>query len=85
MLNAVQELSQAQRNNIDGIAFYGYTMNEQLNGQLPGFPSDKLQVFCRRDDGVCGGRLVVTAGHLAYGRDGTIEQGAQFLISKMNA
>lgn len=82
MLNAIQALPQAQQDNIVGGAFYGYTKNQQNNGMLPGFPQQNLKVFCRPDDGVCGGQLLVTAGHLAYSGDGTVKQGAQFLAQK---
>jgi cutinase len=78
--NAVQTLPQDQQQKINGVAFYGYTKNQQTNGMLPGFPQNMLKVFCRPDDGVCGGQLDVTAGHLAYGNDGTVPQGAAFLM-----
>jgi cutinase len=65
---------------VAGVAFYGYTKNQQTNGMLPGYPPAQTKVFCRPDDGVCGGQLKVTAGHLAYGNDGTVMQGAAFLM-----
>jgi len=78
---AVQALPQNMQQKVAGVAFYGYTKNQQTNGMLPGFPQNQLKVFCRQDDGVCGGKLQVTAGHLAYGQDGTVQQGAAFLMS----
>ncbi|KAF1987840.1 carbohydrate esterase family 5 protein, partial [Aulographum hederae CBS 113979] len=71
MLNAVQQLPQAQQDKMMAGVFYGYTKNKQNNGQLPGYPPANLKVFCRPDDGVCGGQLDVTAGHLAYSDDGS--------------
>jgi len=70
-----------QQARVAGVAFYGYTKNQQTNGMLPGYPQGQLKVFCRQDDGVCGGQLNVTPGHLAYANDGTIKQGAQFLTT----
>ncbi|KIW00815.1 uncharacterized protein PV09_07794 [Verruconis gallopava] len=76
---AVQSMPKASQAKIAGVAFYGYTKNQQTNGMLPGYPPAQTKVFCRADDGVCGGQLIVTAGHLAYGVDGSIQQGADFL------
>lgn len=81
MLNAIQSLTPDEQSKIQGVAFYGYTKNQQTNGTIPGYPSDQTKVFCRQDDGVCFGTLDVTAGHLAYANDGTVQQGFQFLMS----
>jgi cutinase len=78
---AVQMMAPADKAKVDAVVFYGYTKNKQANGMLPGYPDQQLKVFCRQDDGVCGGKLQVTAGHLAYQDDGTVEQGAAFLMS----
>jgi cutinase len=77
---AVQAMPAAMQAKVSGVVFYGYTKNQQTNGMLPGYPQNQLKVFCRPDDGVCGGQLDVTAGHLAYSNDGTIQQGADFLM-----
>jgi len=83
--NAVQQLPPAMQQKVSGVAFYGYTKNQQTDGMLPGYPQNQLKVFCRPDDGVCGGQLDVTAGHLAYGRDGSVQQGADFLMQMAGA
>ncbi|KAF1816710.1 cutinase, partial [Eremomyces bilateralis CBS 781.70] len=85
MLNAVPKLDAAILKLVVGGVFYGYTKNEQKDGQLPGFPSENLEVFCREDDGICDGNLVVTAGHFAYTSDGSIQEGAQFLVNRFAA
>lgn len=83
--NAVQQLPKDQQAKIQAVVFYGYTKNGQTNGMLPGYPQQQLKVFCRDDDGVCGGQLDVTNGHLAYGMDGSVGQGAQFFTSMVKA
>lgn len=80
---AVQQMSPAQQAKMDAVVFYGYTKNMQTMGMLPGYPDADLKVFCRDDDGVCKGQLSVTSGHLAYTNDGTIMEGAQFMMSKV--
>ena len=75
-------MSDADPGKINAVVFYGYTKNQQTNGMLPGYPPAQTKVFCRDDDGVCGGALVVSAGHLAYTGDGTIDQGASSLVSR---
>ncbi|KAF1986287.1 carbohydrate esterase family 5 protein, partial [Aulographum hederae CBS 113979] len=85
MMNAIRAMSPAQMERILGVIFFGYTKNAQNRGQIPGFPSDKLKVICKPSDGVCGGALLVTAGHLSYDIDGSVGQAAQFLESKIDA
>ena len=81
----MQSLPAAQQSNIAGVAFFGYTKNAQTMGMLPGFPSNKLLSQCRSDDGVCGGQLQVTSGHLAYMNDGSIQTAANFLMQQAGA
>ncbi|KAK3081341.1 hypothetical protein LTS18_007705 [Coniosporium uncinatum] len=83
MLNAIESMTAEQKARIAGVVLFGYTKNKQENGEIPGFPVDKLKVFCRPDDGVCGGALVVTAGHLGYSSDGSIGQAVDFLSEKV--
>jgi cutinase len=82
---AVQAMSPEDKARVDAVAFYGYTKNKQTMGMLPGYPDAQLKVFCRNDDGVCGGKLSVTAGHLAYQNDGTVDEGAAYLMSMVKA
>jgi len=83
MLNAIESMTAEQKARIAGVVLFGYTKNKQENGEILGFPADKLKVFCRPDDGVCGGALVVTAGHLGYSSDGSIGQAVDFLSEKV--
>ena len=82
MSNAIQALPAAMQSKIAGVAFWGYTKNAQTMSMIPNFPNNKLQVNCRPDDGVCGGQLDVTAGHLAYANDGSVPKGASFLVGQ---
>jgi cutinase len=64
---------------------YGDTKNKQSNGQIEGFPKDKLLSLCEKDDGVCWGGLSVTAGHLVYTTNGDQARSAQWLKGKIDA
>lgn len=57
--------------------------NRQNDGQIPEYPSDRLEVFCNSGDLVCNGQLAITAAHLAYGGDA---RGAapEFLLSTLS-
>lgn len=83
--NAITKLDSSTKNKVLGILLYGYTKNAQTRSSIPGFPSDRVKVFCRIDDGVCGGALLVTAGHFGYLADGTGPQGINFLVQKIQA
>jgi len=85
MLNAIEPMTAEQKARIAGVVFFGYTKNKQENGEIPNFPANKLKVFCRPDDGVCDGALVVTAGHLGYSSDGSIGQAVDFLSQKIDS
>jgi len=83
-MNALKGAPEDLKNKVAGVIFFGYTKNGQLRGAVPGFPAEKLKVFCRKDDGVCGGALAVTAGHMGYTRDGSVEQAVDFLSQRID-
>jgi cutinase len=70
MMNAVSTVPAAVRNKIKGVVLFGYTKNAQKKGGIPNYPKDRVRVFCAKSDGVCGGTLLVTAGHFAYMSNG---------------
>jgi len=73
---------------IAGVVLVGYTQNFKTGGTIPNFDESKKLVICRADDGVCGFSAVgpvVTAGHLAYGTDGSIGTAMSFYESKIAA
>lgn len=61
---------------------FGYTQNQQNNGGIPNYPSDRLEVFCAVGDLVCDGTLIITAAHLSYG-DEAAGEAPRFLASKI--
>jgi cutinase len=83
ILGALSKLDAGVKSKVVGAVLYGYTKNKQTGGTIKGYPQDRLKVFCPAADGVCGGMLNVNLGHFAYLMDGTIAQGANFLISKI--
>ena len=78
-----KKLSSDIKSRIAGVVLYGDTRNKQDGGRIPGFPAERVKVFCNKNDGVCGGMLVVNAGHMAYANQ--IGAGASFLVERVNA
>jgi cutinase len=81
---AISDATSTVRNQIVGTVLFGYTKNQQNNGAVPNYPSDRLKVFCATGDLVCTGTLTITAAHLSYGPQARSD-GPQFLISKIGA
>lgn len=75
--DAVSTLDSTAQAQVKGVVLYGYTKNEQNNGEIPNYPAAQTKVFCNADDGVCGGGLSVTAGHLTYTAD--VDAAVEFL------
>ena len=80
----IRDLDASIRDKIVGTVLFGYTKNQQNNGQIPNYPGDRLKVFCNDGDLVCEGQLVVLPPHLAYGPDAS-GPGPEFLVEKVNA
>ncbi|KAI5778067.1 cutinase [Geopyxis carbonaria] len=78
---ALQAVSADVKARVDATVFFGYTKNLQNSGGVPGYPSDKLKIFCNAGDLVCTGSLVITAAHLAYGPK--VADAVQFIASKV--
>ncbi|KAK5124272.1 hypothetical protein LTR85_001975 [Meristemomyces frigidus] len=83
MDDGIQRLSSDIQAQIAGVVLYGDTRNKQDDGSIPNFPKDKVKVYCKASDGVCGGALVVTAGHLDY--LGDVSEAAKWLQSQVSA
>jgi cutinase len=83
MVNAVSKLDSATQERIAGVVLYGNTRNRQENGKIPNFPPEKAKTYCNASDGVCGGALLVTAGHLTYTRD--VKEAVQYLQTQISA
>jgi cutinase len=83
MMNAISKLSPSVRQKVKGVVLFGYTKNAQKKGGIPNYPKNQVRVFCAKSDGVCGGALLVTAGHFAYLSNGDGSKATQFLVSKL--
>lgn len=79
----IRDLDASIREKVVGTVLFGYTKNEQNDGQIPNYPSDRLLVFCNFGDLVCEGQLIIAAPHLAYGDDAS-GPAPEFLLSKIN-
>ena len=66
MVASVRRLPEATKAKMAGVVLYGNTRNRQEHGKIPNFPEDKALTICNASDGVCGGALLVTPGHLTY-------------------
>lgn len=75
--NAISTLDSSAQAQVKGVVLYGYTKNAQNDGKIPNYPPEQTKVFCNVDDGVCGGALAVTAGHLTYTAD--VDAAVEFL------
>jgi cutinase len=63
---AIAKLPIEIKSRIAGVALWGSTLNKQNKGLIPDFPADRAKTWCNKSDGVCGGQLLINAGHLAY-------------------
>ena len=79
-----KSLDSSIKEKIAGVALFGDTRNLQDGGHIPNFPKERSKVWCNLSDGVCGGALLVNAGHLSYG-PGTTSEAATWLVSRINA
>ncbi|KAI6909741.1 hypothetical protein KC318_g3678 [Hortaea werneckii] len=83
MNGAIKDLDAEIQNQIAGVVLFGYTKNAQNDGEIENFPADKVKVYCAATDGVCGGALVVTAGHFTYTDD--VSPASDFLQQKVQS
>jgi cutinase len=84
MHNAVSALPPALKKKIVAGVLFGDTRNTQDKGQVPNYPKDQVQIFCDKEDGVCGGTLQVTKGHMVYMENGDGPKAVAFLKSKID-
>ncbi|KAM0723537.1 hypothetical protein Q7P37_000524 [Cladosporium fusiforme] len=83
MTAAVKRLDDSVKDRVAGVVLYGNTRNRQEGGKIPDFPDEKALTFCNASDGVCGGALLVTAGHLTYTRD--VGDAVKYLTERISA
>ncbi|KAK2038481.1 cutinase [Colletotrichum somersetense] len=80
---AVEDLPQAQKDQIVAAFTFGDTQNVQDKGQIPNFPKDKTKIICAAGDAVCKGTLVILPAHLSYGANAG--EMANFISQKLTA
>ena len=80
MTRSVGKLDDSIKSRVAGVVLYGDTQNKQTGGSIPDYPKDDVLVICAKTDGVCGGALLVTPGHLTYVDD--VPDAVQFLAGK---
>lgn len=85
LMNAVSKLPQNIKSRVAGVVLFGYTKNAQTRSSIPGYPKERVRVYCSLGDGVCGGALPVTAGHFSYLVDGSGPKAINFLSSQINS
>jgi cutinase len=64
MHSAVAALPDEVKKATIGGVLFGSTKNKQEDAKIRDYPKDQVMSFCVEDDGVCWGRLDVTAGEL---------------------
>jgi hypothetical protein len=83
MVASVRRLPESTKAKIAGVVLYGNTRNRQEHGKIPNFPADKALTICHASDGVCGGALLVTPGHLTY--QPQVPQAVSWLAGRIQA
>ena len=48
---------------LKGLVLFGDPFN---GAPIKGYPRDKIKDYCEPTDGVCEGKLAISAGHLSY-------------------
>ncbi|KAF4982481.1 hypothetical protein FZEAL_1906 [Fusarium zealandicum] len=81
---SITDVDPAIRSKIAGTVLFGYTKNQQNRGKIPGYPDERLKVFCNTGDLVCSGSLIVAAPHLAY-QSAAAGPAPEFLIQRVAA
>jgi cutinase len=85
MHNVIPKLSDEIKKQVIAGVLWGDTKNKQTDGKIEGYPKEQTLILCTPDDGVCWGRLDVTAGHLAYLNNGDKARSVAWLKSKIDA
>lgn len=85
MHNVIPKLSDEVKKQVIAGVLWGDTKNKQSDGKIEGYPKEQTLILCTPDDGVCWGKLDVTAGHLAYVNNGDKAKSVAWLKVKIDA
>ncbi|TLD06037.1 uncharacterized protein PgNI_08591 [Pyricularia grisea] len=80
---AVENLPQAQKDQIKAAFTFGDTQKQQDRNQIKNFPTDKTNIICQPGDLVCVGTLTITPAHLTYGT--RANEQVKFITSALQA
>lgn len=83
MHRAIEGLAEPIKSKIAAILLYGDTQYPQDGNKIKGFPTEKVKVICKSDDGVCVGGITVTAGHLSYSSKAA--EGVNWVVSRIKS
>jgi cutinase len=83
MHNVISLLPSAVKTKVIAGVLFGDTKNQQSNSQISNYPVDQVAIWCAENDGVCWGRLALTAGHFVYMRDNTDISAFNYLKAKI--
>lgn len=79
----IPDLDAAIQAQFKGVVLFGYTKNQQNSGGIPGFPAEKVEVFCNAGDEVCEGTLNIRPAHFLYLTDAS-GPAPEFLTARIN-
>ena len=75
-------LSTAATSKVAAVLLFGDPFNNQPFSSID---ASKVDSFCASGDSVCeNGNAVITSAHLSYGKNGDVDQGVDFVASKIS-
>ncbi|KAI9155009.1 carbohydrate esterase family 5 protein [Paramyrothecium foliicola] len=79
---ALGGLSATVKEQVKGAVLFGNTQNQQNNGRIPNYPTDRTVIYCEDGDLVCEGTLIIAPPHFEY-LDEAQDEAPRFLISRI--
>lgn len=81
---AIRDLNPSIRDKIVGVVLFGYTKNQQNDGMIVNYPSNRLRIYCHNNDLVCNGGLLTLPNHYDYGGEAE-GPASEFLANQIRA